>query len=115
MKNKQTKKAEKNVRERTKKRSVLPRGRSFEGEVIRVFSDRVVIRFERLLYLRKYERYEKRRTKLQARIPLEMQGKLNVGDYIMIEECRPLSKSVHFIVTKKIRSLKNESDISKSN
>jgi small subunit ribosomal protein S17 len=96
-------------------KSINPRGRSFEGEVIRKFNDRVAIQFERLLYLRKYERYEKRKTKLQARIPLEIQKNIEVGDYIEIKECKPQSKSIHFVVIKKIRSLKDESNISKSN
>ncbi len=83
---------------------INPRGRSFEGEVIRVFGDRVTIQFEKLLYLRKYERYEKRRTKLQAKIPVELRGSLIVGDYIEVRECRPLSKLINFMVIKKIRS-----------
>jgi len=29
---------------------------------------------------------------------------LKLGDYIEIGECRPISKIIHFVVTKKIRS-----------
>jgi small subunit ribosomal protein S17 len=99
---------EKKMKEKGLKKSVSPRGRSFKGAVIKVFSDRLMIQFERLLYLRKYERYEKRKTKIQAKIPIDLRGQIEVGDYIEIKECRPLSKSIHFIVTKKIRSIKNE-------
>lgn len=117
MKKTQMKKAEEKGKINLEKNEKIinPRGRLFEGTVIKKFSDRVVIQFERLLYLRKYERYEKRRTKLQARIPISMQNEIQVGDYIEIRECKPLSKSIHFIVIKKIRSMKNESNISKSN
>ena len=34
------------------------RGRTFKGYVIRKFPRRIVIEFERIVYIRKYERYE---------------------------------------------------------
>lgn len=106
MNNKLKVKMEKTKQENNKKLGILPRGRSFKGDVIRVVGDRVAISFERLLYLRKYERYEKRRTKLQAKIPKEFSEEIQQGDYIEISECRPISKGIHFVVTKKIRSKK---------
>lgn len=106
MKNKLNNKMEKLNNKVRKKKSVLPRGRAFKGDVIRVIKDRAVICFDRLLYLRKYERYEKRKTELQAKIPFDLQKEIVVGDYIEIKECRPISKSIHFVVTKKIRSKK---------
>ncbi len=80
------------------------RGRVFEGNVIKKFPGRVVISFERMFYIRKYERYEKRRTKLHARLPDCLKEEINVGDMIQIAECRPLSKIIHFVAVKKIRS-----------
>ncbi|MBT4135765.1 30S ribosomal protein S17 [archaeon] len=74
------------------------RGRSFKGTVIRKFPKRVVIEFERTIYIKKYERYSKRKTKLHARLPECMHDEIEVGDYIEIKECRPISKIVHFIV-----------------
>ncbi len=93
-----------------KEKKINPRGRSFQGIVSKKFNDRVEIVFDRLLYLRKYERYEKRKTKLHARLNSDLKDLISVGDYIEIMECKPLSKNVHFIVTKKIRSIKNESN-----
>jgi small subunit ribosomal protein S17 len=78
------------------------RGRSFRGKVVRKFPNRVCIEFERTIYIRKYERYAKRKTKLHARLPLCMTDEINLGDYIEIQECRPISKIIHFIVTNKI-------------
>ena len=78
------------------------RGRSFKGTVIKKFPKRVVIEFERTIYIKKYERYSKRKTKLHARLPDEMTKDVNIGDYIEIMECRPLSKIVHFIVVRKV-------------
>ena len=84
------------------------RGRSFKGFVIRKFPKRVVIEFERTLYIKKYERYSARKTKLHARLPDCMFNEINVGDYIEIMECRPISKIVHFMVVKKITGGKTE-------
>lgn len=104
---KEIKKMEEKVISRDK---INPRGRFFQGTVTKKFNDRVEITFERLCYLRKYERYEKRKTKLQARIDSSFEDLISVGDYIEIRECKPISKNIHFVVTKKIRSLNNESN-----
>jgi len=78
------------------------RGRSFKGRIIKKFPKRVCIEFERTIYIKKYERYSKRKTKLHARLPDCMANEINLGDYIEIRECRPISKIIHFIVIKKI-------------
>jgi small subunit ribosomal protein S17 len=78
------------------------RGRSFKGTVIKKFPKRVVIEFERTIYVKKYERYSKRKTKLHARLPDCMFQEIGLGDYIEIKECRPISKIIHFIVIQKI-------------
>ena len=79
------------------------RGRFFEGRVVRKFPNRVTIEFDRMVYVRKYERYSKSRTKLHARLPFCMEKDIDVGDLIRIQECRPLSKIIHFVVIKKIK------------
>ena len=84
------------------------RGRRFEGTVIRKFPTRVVIEFERTLYIRKYERYAKSKTKIHAWLPACMAPQVSVGDYIEVSECRPLSKIVSFVMVKKIRSASEE-------
>ena len=78
------------------------RGRSFRGKVIRKFPKRLVIEFDRTVYIKKYERYAKRKTKLHARLPDCMFKDIDIGDYIEIIECRPISKIIHFVVVKKI-------------
>ncbi len=78
------------------------RGRSFKGTVIKKFPKRVVIEFARTVFVKKYERYAMRKTKLHARLPECMSEDINIRDYIEIMECRPISKIVHFIVVKKI-------------
>jgi len=79
------------------------RGRTFEGIVIGKLHGRVTIQFERMLKLPKYERYEKRKTKIHARLPDCMKDDVAVGDLIQIAETRPISKMIHFVVSKVIR------------
>ena len=78
------------------------RGRTFQGTVIKKFPKRLTIEFERTFFVKKYERYAKRKTKLHARLPDCMANEINIGDFIEIMECRPISKIIHFVVTKKI-------------
>jgi small subunit ribosomal protein S17 len=79
------------------------RGRVFEGTVTRKLSGRVAIEFERILSVPKFERYEKRKTRLHARLPACLNN-IEIGDLIQIAECRPLSKIIHFIVVKRIKT-----------
>ena len=79
------------------------RGRVFRGTVIKKFPKRIVIVFERTVYVRKYERFAKSKTKLHARLPDCLAETINVGDYVEIQECRPLSKIITFAVVKKIK------------
>ena len=79
------------------------RGRTFKGKVISKHPTRVAIEFERTLFIKKYERYAKKKTKLHARLPECMFDEIQLGDFIEIKECRPISKIIHFIVVNKIR------------
>ncbi len=89
-------------KESVRGRPVDARGRTFEGKVIRKFDKRVTIEFERMVPVRKYERYLRSKTKLHARLPESMEKDINIGDLIQIRECRPLSKILHFMVIKKL-------------
>ena len=85
-------------------KKICPRGRTFEGIVKKKFYKRVVIEFERMIYIKKYERYAKSRTRIHARLPESMEKEISIGDLIKVQECRPLSKMIHFIAIKKIKS-----------
>ncbi|MDD9953978.1 MAG: 30S ribosomal protein S17 [Candidatus Woesearchaeota archaeon] len=73
------------------------RGRTFTGTVV---SDKmaktVTVEWPRRKYVKKYQRYEKRRTRVKAHDELGAKK----GDRVEIMETRPLSKTKHFIVTK---------------
>jgi small subunit ribosomal protein S17 len=82
------------------------RGRIFEGTVTWKFPKRVVIEFERMIYIKKYERYAKLKTKIHARLPEFLEKEINLGDLIRVHECRPLSKIIHFVVVQKLKDAK---------
>ena len=84
-------------------KKIHPRGKIFEGTVSKKFNKRIVIEFERTVYVRKYERYAKSKTKIHARLPISMEKEINVGDFVKVQECRPLSKIIHFVVVQKLK------------
>lgn len=98
------KKKNKNIEEKKEKISlrVSTRGRFFKGIVVKKFAGRIVIEFERTLYVVKYERFYKKKTRIHARLPSGIS--VEIGDYVKVQECRPLSKIIHHIVIEKIRS-----------
>ncbi len=104
MKETQSEKEEKKDRVRT---PITTRGRSFEGFVVKKSPKRVVIDFERIVYIKKFERFYKKKTRIHARLPDTIP--IALGDYVRVRECRPLSKMIHCIVTEKIRSADRES------
>ncbi len=73
------------------------RGQMFQGVVEKAKMDRtVVVKVERLHYVKKYERYERKYKKFSAHAPPCMD--IEVGKEVRIMECRPLSKTVSFVV-----------------
>ena len=96
------------LKEVKKGKTILPRGKIFEGVVIRKFPKRITIEFERNVYVPKYERYAASKTKIHARLPKAMEKEIKMGDTVQVQECRPLSKIIHFIVTKKIKAADKE-------
>jgi len=73
------------------------RGRVFEGEVIKTkMMKTITVQWPRKFYLSKYERFEKRRSKVKAHIPQCINVK--IGDKVRIAECRPISKTKNFVV-----------------
>lgn len=76
------------------------RGQIMEGVVV---SDRmmntVVVKRERLRHVPKYERYEKRTSRQNAHNPPCIGAK--VGDSVTLVECKPLAKTVSYVVIHK--------------
>ena len=73
------------------------RGQVIDGMVVSDKAPRtVVVQREYLKYVPKYERYEKRKSKLHAHNPDCVAAK--TGDRVSLAECRPLSKTKSFVV-----------------
>jgi len=76
------------------------RGQMIEGTVVSIKMDKTaVVEKKYLKYQKKYERYEKRTSKYSAHAP-ECLG-LKVGDHVKMIECRPLSKTVSFVIVER--------------
>ncbi|MEM0383744.1 MAG: 30S ribosomal protein S17 [Candidatus Caldarchaeum sp.] len=60
----------------------------------------VVVEKKYQVYVRKYKRYERRRSRISAHLPPCLD--VEVGDRVRIGECRPLSKEVSFVVLEKV-------------
>ena len=73
------------------------RGQVLEGIVVSNKAERT-ISVERSYYkfIKKYERYEKRKSKINVHKPDCLC--VNVGDSVKVAECRPLSKTKHFVL-----------------
>jgi small subunit ribosomal protein S17 len=63
----------------------------------------VIVTTDHLTYVTKYGRYEKRTRRHRAHNP-ECIG-VHAGDRVRIAECRPLSKTVSFVVIEKIEEV----------
>lgn len=77
------------------------RGRVLDGTVIGAKMDKtVVVRRDYQLYVPKFKRYERRHRHINAHNPTCVNVK--EGEHVRIAECRPLSKTVSFVVVEKM-------------
>lgn len=73
------------------------RGRAFKGVVTSAKAHATaVVEWGYHHYFPKYERYERRKSRVIAHNPPCIRAR--DGDEVMIAECRPLSKTKHFVV-----------------
>jgi len=76
---------------------VKVRGRTFTGTVISAKMQRTAtVEWTRRVKIPKYERYAKKRSRVKAHNPDSINAK--EGDVVKIMECRPLSKTKHFVI-----------------
>lgn len=77
------------------------RGRILEGSIKSAKSkNTVIVEWDYINYINKYERYERRKSHVAAYKPVCIDVK--EGDKVVIGECRPLSKTKSFVVIDKI-------------
>lgn len=86
---------------------IAARGMVTEGEVV---SDKmqktVTVRSDYIIKVQKYDRMKRRHSKIKAHNPPEINAKM--GDRVKIAECRPISKTVHFVVIEKLEKKKDK-------
>ncbi len=84
------------------KKPLRMHGRVFVGTVIKdVFHKTTTIEFPRQVYNSKYERFQKRRTRLKVHVPDDF--KVKKGDTIKVIETRPISKTKNFLALEVIK------------
>ena len=77
--------------------SITIRGKLFEGTVIDAKANgTIVIQKERPIYFTKFKRFGRSKNKIHAHVPSNLN--VQMGDYVVAAECRPISKSVSFVV-----------------
>ena len=81
---------------------IKTRGRTFKGEVMSAKAQKTVtVQWNRRVYISKYDRYLKKRSKVKAHLPEGIDVK--EGDTVIIRECRPISKTKKFVVTEVVK------------
>ena len=83
------------------------RGRIMEGIVSSTkMKGTIVVRRDYMRFVKKYRRYSRCHSMTPAHLPPCIE--VEVGDKVRIAECRPLSKTVSFVVVECSKSLKEE-------
>ncbi len=78
------------------------RGRTIKGFIVsRDIHTSATLETEKMNYVKKYERHLKKRMKLRVHNPHCINAQ--VGDEVKAMECRPLSKTKHFVIVEKCR------------
>jgi len=77
------------------------RGRVLDGVVATAKMDKtIVVEREYLQFSKKFVRYERRRSHIPSHSPPCIEVK--EGDRVRVAECRPISKTVSFVVVEKL-------------
>lgn len=70
------------------------RGRIFKGKVVKMKTEKtIVIRIDYLHYDTKYKRFARRNSKINVHMSPCFKGLVNLGDFVVCGETRPLSKT----------------------
>ena len=80
--------------------NITTRGRTFEGIIVSSKAQKTVtVAWERRIYVKKYERYQTKRSKVKAHNEINAKE----GDKVIIKECRPISKTKKFVVVEVLK------------
>jgi small subunit ribosomal protein S17 len=82
------------------------RGKITKGEVVSKQSRKtVIIRFDYNKFVPKYQRYERRNSRLACHLPTCLEDAIQVGDRVIVGESRKISKTKSFIVLDKLKQV----------
>src|SRR3989344_6115536 len=77
------------------------RGRTLTGRILSArMRNTAVFELQRKMLLKKYQRFEVRRTKISVHNPPCINAQAN--DLVRVMQCRPLSKTVNFVIIEKL-------------
>ena len=79
------------------------RGKITQGVVVSKKSrNTVIIRMDYVQFVKKYQRYERRNSRLARHLPECLRTEVDIGDTVRVGESRKISKTKAFIVLNKI-------------
>lgn len=85
------------------KMKITTRGRTFTGKVISSKAQKTVtVEWDRRVLIKKFERYQIKKSRVKAHNPPEISAK--EGDIVIIKECRPISKTKKFLVIEVVKA-----------
>ena len=80
------------------------RGKITQGVVVSKKSAKtVIIRQDYVQFVRKYQRYERRNSRMACHLPECLRNVIEIGDMVILGESRKLSKTKSFIVLDKVK------------
>jgi small subunit ribosomal protein S17 len=81
------------------------RGKITKGTVVsKKAHNTIVIRQDYVHFIKKYQRYERRKTRISCHLPECLRTEIELGDIVRVGESRKLSKTKAFIVLEKLAS-----------
>ena len=79
------------------------RGKIAKGVIVSKKSkNTVIIRRDYVQFIKKFQRYERRNTRLACHLPVCLRQEIEVGDLVRVGETIKISKPIAFIVLEKI-------------
>ena len=80
---------------------LVVRGRQFIVNVKKTTTQKTAtVELQRLFFISKYQRYEKRNTRLHVHNPKCIDAK--IGDKVLVIECRKISKTKNFVIVQRL-------------
>ncbi|MEJ2250657.1 MAG: 30S ribosomal protein S17 [Candidatus Lokiarchaeota archaeon] len=80
------------------------RGKMMEGVVVSKKSkNTAIIRQDYVQFIKKYQRYERRNSRIACHLPDCLEDEIKVGDLVKVGESRRISKTKAFIILEKVK------------